>query len=81
MDTSALEKYAPSARTALMEGVRTRLWRLGLSPENLAPADADSVGGRLLSAAEKEQRHELLERVEALGDGDYSAGYELFVEP
>ena len=80
MDTSALEKYAPSARTALMEGVRTRMWRLGLSPENLAPADADSVGGRLLSAAEKEQRHKLLERVEALGDGDYSAGYEPFVE-
>ena len=80
MDTSALEKYAPSARAALMEGVRTRMWRLGLSPENLAPADADSVGGRLLSAAEKEQRHRLLERVEALGEGDYSAGYESFVE-
>lgn len=80
MDTSALEKYAASARTALRQGVQNRLYLLGLTSQNLAPVDADAVDGRLLSTVEKDQRRRLMERVEALGDGDYSAGYEPFVE-
>lgn len=80
MDTSALEKYAASARTALRQGVQNRLYLLGLTPQNLAPADADAVGGRLFSAAEKDQRQKVMKRVEALGNGDYRAGYDVFVE-
>lgn len=79
MDTSALEKYAAFARNALIEGVQGRCYKLALTPVNLAPADADAADGRLFTAAEKEQRRRLLERMAELDD-DYEAAYTTLVE-
>lgn len=75
MDTKVLEKICPWARTRLKEGVDLRCRKYDLTDEAraAAPADADIVGGAVLTSEEKRQRAELYTRIEA-------HGYARFVE-
>ncbi|WP_417230366.1 BREX-1 system adenine-specific DNA-methyltransferase PglX [Thermophilibacter sp.] len=69
MDTKVLEKICPWARTRLKEGVDLRCRKYDLTDEAraAAPADADIVGGAVLTSEEKRQRAELYTRIEAHG--------------
>lgn len=75
MDTKVLEKICPWARTRLKEGVDLRCRKYDLTDEAraAAPADADIVGGAVLTSEGKRQRAELYTRIEA-------HGYARFVE-
>lgn len=55
MDTKALEKFCPWARTELIDAVKRRCTRYGLDDAGRAEADPDSdvVGGRVLDPAER----------------------------
>ena len=69
MDTKALEKFCPRARTELIDAVKRRCARYGLDDAGRAEAgpDSDVVGGRVLDPAERAQRAALYARVEAEG--------------
>lgn len=69
MDTKALEKFCPWARTELIDAVKRRCARYGLDDAGRAEAgpDSDVVGGRVLDPAERAQRATLYARVEAEG--------------
>ena len=73
MDTKALEKFCPWARTVLKEAVDLRCRRYALDPDGLAaaPAGSDVVAGRVLPEREKAQRAKLAERIEARGYGAF----------
>ncbi len=75
MDTKALEKFCPWARTELIDAVGRRCARFGLDDAGRADAgpESDVVGGRVLAAAERAQRAALYARVE-------SEGWETFCE-
>lgn len=67
MDTKALEKFCPWARTELIDAVKRRCMRYGLDDAGRAEAgpDSDVVGGRVLDPAERAQRAALYAHVEA----------------
>ena len=67
MDTKALEKFCPWARTELIDAVKRRCTRYGLDDAGRAEAgpDSDVVGGRVLDPAERAQRAALYACVEA----------------
>ena len=69
MDTKALEKFCPWARTELIDAVKRRCARYGLDDAGRAEAgpDSDVAGGRVLDPAERAQRATLYARVEAEG--------------
>ena len=69
MDTKALEKFCPWARTELIDAVKRRCTRYGLDDAGRAEAgpDSDVVGGRVLDPAERAQRAALYACVEAEG--------------
>lgn len=69
MDTKALEKFCPWARTELIDAVKRRCARYGLDDAGRAEAgsDSDVVGGRVLDPAERAQRAALYACVDAEG--------------
>ena len=67
MNKNAIKKYAVWARRELIDRVSRKAMRYGIAPEIPADPEADSVDGRLLSAAEKKERAALIEKVAAHG--------------
>jgi hypothetical protein len=67
MDDSAIRNYCTWARNELRDEVMRRCAIYGVSEKPSAPADADAVGGRVLTDVEKRQRAELLRTVKADG--------------
>ena len=67
MNKNAIKKYAVWARRELIDRVSKKALRYGISPDGTADTEADSVDGRLLSDAEKQQRAALIEKVAAHG--------------
>lgn len=67
MNKNAIKKYAVWARRELIDRVSKKAMRYGIAPEIPADPEADSVDGRLLSDAEKQQRAALIEKVAAHG--------------
>lgn len=63
MDDSAIRNYCTWARNVLRDEVMRRCAIYGIAEKPAAPADADAVGGRVLTDDEKRQRRELLEEV------------------
>jgi hypothetical protein len=63
MDDSAIRNYCTWARNELRDEVMRRCAIYGIAEKPAAPADADAVGGRVLTDVEKRQRRELLEEV------------------
>ena len=56
MDKNAIKKFAVWARTELIARVSLKGVEYGITEDNIVDAAADSVGGKVLTAAEKKQR-------------------------
>ena len=67
MNKTAIQKFAIWARTELIEQVAQRAYQYGIDAKGYGDASADSIGGRLLTAEEKAQRHELIQQIDAKG--------------
>ena len=79
MNTNAIRDVATRARRQLMEAVERRCLLYGI--EEGAQREADTINGRVLSAAERAQRRELLRIQDELrGDGKPGAGHAALVE-
>ena len=67
MDKNAIKKYAVWARNELIARVTQKAEQYEITEKKTTPADADSIGGRLLTDAEKKQRTALIEKIKADG--------------
>ncbi len=56
MDKNAIKKFAVWARTELIARVSLKGVEYGITEDNIEDANADSVGGKVLTADEKKQR-------------------------
>ena len=79
MNTNAIRDVATRARRQLLEGVERRC--LLYDVREGAQRDLGTVGGRVLSASERQQRRELLRLQDELrGDGKPGSGHAALVE-
>ena len=63
MDKNAIKKYAVWARKELIARVTQKAEQYEITEKKTTPADADSIGGRVLIAAEKKQRQALIAKI------------------
>lgn len=63
MDKNAIKKYAVWARRELIARVSQKALQYGISENEPADRNADSVNGKLLTAEEKHQRAALIEQI------------------
>lgn len=63
MDKNAIKKYAVWAREELIARVTQKAEQYEITEKKITPADADSIGGRVLTAAEKKQRQALIAKI------------------
>lgn len=63
MDKNAIKKYAVWARKELIARVTQKAEQYEITEKKTAPADADSIGGRVLTVAEKKQRQALIAKI------------------
>lgn len=67
MDKNAIKKYAVWARNELISRVTQKAEQYEITEKKTTPKDADSINGRLLTDAEKNQRKALIEKIQADG--------------
>lgn len=67
MDKNAIKKYAVWARNELIARVTQKAEQYEITEKKTTPKDADSIGGKLLTEAEKNQRKALIEKIETDG--------------
>ena len=67
MDKNAIRKYAMWARNELIERVCQKAEQYEITKDKITSADADSIGGRVLSGIEKKQRQALIGRINKVG--------------
>lgn len=67
MDKTAIRNYAVWARNELIARVTQKAEQYEITEKKTTPKDADSIGGRLLTEAEKNQRKALIEKIQADG--------------
>ena len=67
MDKNAIKKYAAWARKELIARVTQKAEQYEITEKKNTPADADSIGGRVLTAAEKKQRQALIAKINQEG--------------
>lgn len=67
MDKNAIKKFAVWARTELIARVSLKGVEYGITEDNIADAAADSVGGKVLTDAEKKQRQALIAEINDKG--------------
>lgn len=67
MDKSAIKKFAVWARTELIARVSLKGVEYGITKDNIEDANADSVGGKVLTADEKKQRQALIAEIKDKG--------------
>ena len=67
MDKNAIKKYAAWARKELIARVTQKAEQYEITEKKTTPADADSIGGRVLTAAEKKQRQALIAKINQEG--------------
>ena len=67
MDKNAIKKYAVWARRELIARVSQKALQYGISENEPADRNADSVNGKLLTAEEKHQRAALIEQINKNG--------------
>ena len=67
MDKNAIKKFAVWARRELIARVSQKALQYGISESDCGDPDADSVDGRVLTKAEKQQRQTLIRRIKAEG--------------
>ncbi len=67
MDKNAIKKFAVWARTELIARVSLKGVKYGITEDNIEDANADSVGGKVLTADEKKQRQALIAEINDKG--------------
>ena len=67
MDKNAIKKFAVWARTELITRVSLKGAKYGITEDNIEDANADSVGGKVLTADEKKQRQALIAEINDKG--------------
>lgn len=67
MDKNAIKKFAVWARTELIARVSLKGVEYGITEDNIEDANADSVGGKVLTADEKKQRQALIAEIDDKG--------------
>lgn len=67
MNKTAIQKFAMWARTELIAQVSQRAYQYGVTAEGCGEADAETVGGRVLTRDERAQRRELVREVQQKG--------------
>lgn len=67
MDKNAIKKFAVWARTELIARVSLKSVEYGITENNIEDANADSVGGKVLTADEKKQRQALISEINDKG--------------
>ena len=67
MDKNAIKKFAVWARTELIARVSLKGVEYGIMEDNIEDANADSVGGKVLTAEEKKQRQALIAEINDKG--------------
>ena len=63
MDKNAIKKYAVWARKELIARVTQKAEQYEITEKKITSADANSIGGRVLTAAEKKQRQALIAKI------------------
>lgn len=63
MDKNAIKKYAVWARNELIARVTQKAEQYEITEKKITPADAESIGGRVLTATEKKQRQALIVKI------------------
>ena len=67
MNKNAIKKFAVWARTELIARVSLKGVEYGITEDNIKDANADSVGGKVLTADEKKQRQALIAEIKDKG--------------
>ena len=67
MDKNAIKRFAVWARTELIARVSLKGVEYGITEDNIEDANADSVGGKVLTADEKKQRQALIAEINDKG--------------
>ena len=67
MDKNAIKKFAVWARTELIARVSLKGVEYGITEDNMVDANADSVGGKVLTADKKAQRKALIAEINDKG--------------
>lgn len=67
MDKNAIKKFAVWARAELIDRVSLKGVEYGITEEKIEDANADSVGGKVLTADEKKQRQALIAEINDKG--------------
>ena len=67
MDKNVIKKFAVWARTELITRVSLKGVEYGITEDNIEDANADSVGGKVLTADEKKQRQALISEIKDKG--------------
>ena len=67
MDKNAIKKYAVWARRELISRVSQKAMQYGITENEIVPANAASVNGKVLSAEEISQRRALIEQIKVKG--------------
>ncbi len=67
MNKNAIKKFAVWARTELITRVSLKGVEYGITEDNIEDANADSVGGKVLTADEKKQRQALIAEINDKG--------------
>lgn len=67
MDKNAIKKFAIWARTELIARVSLKGVEYGITETHIEDANADSVGGKVLTSEEKRQRQALIAEINAKG--------------
>ena len=67
MDKNIIKKFAVWARTELIARVSLKGVEYGITEDNIEDANADSVGGKVLTADEKKQRQALIAEINDKG--------------
>ena len=67
MDKNAIKKFAVWARTELIARVSLKGVEYGITEDNIEDANADSIGGKVLTADEKKQRQALIDEINDKG--------------
>ncbi|WFB59695.1 BREX-1 system adenine-specific DNA-methyltransferase PglX [Paenibacillus sp. BR1-192] len=72
MNKTALKNFATNARKELIEKIKSKAFRIGITEENIKKtqfesSDAVYIDGKQLSATEKKQREKLISRIKEIG--------------
>lgn len=76
MDKNSIKKYAVWARRELISRVSQKALQYGISEKEIVDAAADTINGQLLSANEKKQRQNLINRIKEGGRDGYQLAME-----